>query len=1219
MTQEAYVGVVHAQYRVAQNIYVGVRTQIGKLSTALRGDDENLPAPVPTDVGVTMQVNSLGPSFALDTRDSTYYPRSGIALNAGVDIYFGALGSDIPFQQHAFNYRQYLTVRDRDVLAWQGHISAADNAPPFFLQCQVGPNSLLSGYSFGQNRGDAMAAVQAEYRWQIRPRWIAAAFAGAAQVGGAFGDFALDDNLYSGGVGLRFVGEPKNGVTLRVDYAVGEAFWPIFCVRPPITRFERPRCVGGRYSGQRECRAGPDERWRSRLFDRTITVARWRRAISESDMDKMPGERVDDTLQDASEIARELASDLDRGLTTQQAAQRLAESGRNELRAQRRAPRWQRFLGQFRDPLIYLLLAAVTISLIAWAIERQGWPVDAIVIALIVVLNAVLGFVQESKAEDAVAALARMTEANSTVVRDGRQQRIPSVELVPGDVLLLGEGDAVGADARLAEAAALRVQEASLTGESETVSKDPAPLTGVAALGDRKNMVFKGTAVVQGTGRAVVTATGMRTEMGSIAQMLESTQTEATPLQREVARIGRMLGIAVMVIAVVVVAVTLALSDIRGVDDVITVLLLGVSLAVAAVPEGLPAILSVVLALGVQRMAKRNAIVKQLSSVETLGSASVICSDKTGTLTRSEMTIQRVMTASGATHIEGVGYAPQGEIERDVDRTDVASKEAEDIVVLSGGSLASNAALHRRDDGVWEVQGDPTEAAFLVAERKLGLTQRRSKRFERVREIPFTSERKMMSTIEIDHEHDDQLVVICKGAPDVLLSRCTQVRAGMDVVPLDEDLRKRILADVDALTDDALRTLAVAYRPLESGENPNGEDLERHLIFVGTVGIIDPPREEAAVAIREAHRAGIRVIMITGDHPRTAARIAADLGIVERGAQALSGPELDHLDDAEIAQAVRRISVYARVAPQHKLQIVNTLQADGQIVAMTGDGVNDAPALKAADIGVAMGITGTEVTKEAAKMILADDNFATIVAAVREGRAIFDNIRKFLRYLLSSNMGEVLTVFFGVVLAAVIGLNEGGEAVTLPLLATQILWINLVTDSGPALAMGMDPPTDDVMSRAPRRATDRVIDSRMWIGVIEIGAVMAIATLLTIDLYLPGGLVEGSRSIDEARTAGFTVLVFAQLFNCFNARSDEHSAFAHLFVNPWLWGSIALALLLQVAVVHVDFLNVAFGTTPLDAGQWLVCAAMGSVVLWFGELRKLVRSALRRRTGVAMP
>ena len=930
------------------------------------------------------------------------------------------------------------------------------------------------------------------------------------------------------------------------------------------------------------------------------------------------GRHDDPSIRDVAEVVQALRTDPDQGLTSQEAARRLALEGPNELRSTPPVPAWRRLLAQLEDPLIYLLLAAIVISLAAWVIEgRVGWPIDAMVIALVVVINAILGYMQEAKAENAVAALAQMTAVTSAVVRDGQVSRIPSSGLVRGDVLLLGEGDAVGADARLVQAASLRVQEASLTGESEAVLKAVATLPGPAALGDRLDMVFKGTAVAQGTGRAVVTAVGMKTQMGAIAQMLDATEEEATPLQKEVARIGRMLGLAVIVIAVAVVAIVLLMSDIRGIGDVITVLLLGVSLAVAAVPEGLPAILSVVLALGVQRMARRNAIVTKLSSVETLGSASVICSDKTGTLTRSEMTLQRVVTASGGARITGVGYAPVGRIEDENGALGEGPLLAESVVVLSGGSLASDADLRENDDGIWEIQGDPTEAAFLVAERKLGLTERRERRFERVREIPFTSERKMMSTIEIDREHDDRLMVITKGAPDVLLERCSRIREGRSVIALDDATRRRILADVDKLSDAALRTLAVAYRPLDPGEGreaagASDESLERDLIFVGTVGIIDPPRDEAAVAIREAHRAGIRVMMITGDHPRTAARIAMDLGIVEAGARALTGLELDALDEAAFAEAVRTISVYARVAPEHKLRIVDALQADGNVVAMTGDGVNDAPALKSADIGVAMGLTGTEVTKQAAKMILADDNFATIVDAVREGRGIFDNIRKFLRYLLSSNMGEVLTVFLGVVLAGVIGLTGTGEAVVLPLLATQILWINLITDSGPALAMGVDPETDDVMARKPRRPTERVIDARMWAGVIEVGLVMAVVTLLTIDMYAPGGLIEGEHDLERARTAGFTVLVFAQLFNCFNARSETTSAFHHLFINRWLWGAVALSVLLQVAVVNVHVLNVAFGTVPLTRDQWLVCAAMGSVVLWVTEVRKWVYRMLRR-------
>ena len=934
---------------------------------------------------------------------------------------------------------------------------------------------------------------------------------------------------------------------------------------------------------------------------------------------------VDPSQHSVDEVVQAMAADPERGLTSGEAARRLSETGRNELRAKPREPVWRRLLSHFQDPLIYLLLGAIAIALVAWAIEgRTGWPVDAIVIAAVVLLNAALGYAQEAKAQDAVAALARMTEASSAVVRDGRPQRVPSAELVPGDLLELGEGDTVGADARLLQVAALRVQEASLTGESEAVDKDPAALAHAAALGDRLGMVFKGTAVARGSGRAVVTATGMDTELGRIAHLLEATTQQPTPLEREIARVGRSLGVAVVVIALVVVATVLLLSDIRGAADVVAVLLLGVSLAVAAVPEGLPAILSVVLALGVQRMARRNAIVKNLASVETLGCASVICSDKTGTLTRSEMTIERVVTASGDTHVTGVGYAPQGQVEHQGVALAAGALHAEQIRVLSGGSLAGNADLRQGEGGAWEIHGDPTEAAFLVAERKLGVTERRQRRFERVSEIAFTSERKIMSSIERDHERGDELVLVTKGAPDVLLQHCTRVHVGMDTIALDGPRRARILAEVDALSDAALRTLAVAYRPLAAGEDPRASDaLEHDLIFVGTVGMMDPPREEAALAIGEAHRAGIRVIMITGDHPRTAARIATDLGIAAPGATALTGLALDALDDAAFARAVRDTSVYARVSPAHKLRIVAALQAEGQVVAMTGDGVNDAPALRAADIGVAMGVTGTEVTKEAAKMVLADDNFATIVQAVREGRAIFDNIRKSLRYLLSSNIGEVLTVFLGVVGAGVIGLagtaTGSDGAVVLPLLATQILWINLVTDSGPALAMGVDPVTDDVMARPPRARDARVIDAAMWSGVLQLGVVMALATLLTIDLYLPGGLVAGTRDLASARTAGFTVLVFAQLFNCFNARSDTASAFVRPFVNRWLWGAVALSVLLQVAVVHLGLLNLAFGTVPLDPGQWLTCVAMASAVLWYDELRKLLRrwrrSGMTRRAG----
>jgi magnesium-transporting ATPase (P-type) len=921
---------------------------------------------------------------------------------------------------------------------------------------------------------------------------------------------------------------------------------------------------------------------------------------------------ADPSLVDAAEVVGSLGGDPASGLASVEAAERLARVGPNRLDPEAEVPAWRKFLAQFADPLIYLLLAAVVVSLVAWALEgAEGVPFEAIVIAVIVVANAVLGFAQERRAEQAVAALQRMAAPTATLLRDGQQVRIPAEEVVPGDLLVLGEGDAVSADGRLLQVASLTVAESSLTGESEPVLKACSTLPAPAPLGDRTNMVFSGSAVTRGRGRAVVTATGMGTEMGRIAALLGRTPEERTPLQREVDLVGRTLGVAVIAIAVVVVAAILLTSDIQDPGDLVEVLLLGVSLAVAAVPEGLPAVLSVVLALGVQRMAAQRAIVKKLSSVETLGSASVICSDKTGTLTRNQMTIQRVVTHSGAVAVTGIGYRPEGELRVGDQPLDDGPLLEEVRVVLGAGSLANDAVL-AEDDSEWTTQGDPTDAAFLVAERKLGITEQRKARFRRLGEVPFTSERKLMSSIEADSAREGRIDVVTKGAPDVLLARCTHERAGAAETELTEVRRAEILAGVDRLAEAALRTLAVAYHPLETTEPPAADErLEQGLVFAGVVGIIDLARPEAATAIAEARGAGLRVIMITGDHPRTAARIATDLGIAapdgtQPTATSLSGLELDALDEEAFAERVRSVSVYARVAPEHKLRIVDALQADGNIVAMTGDGVNDAPALKSADIGIAMGVTGTDVTKEAAKMILADDNFATIVAAVREGRAIFANIRKFLRYLLSSNIGEVLTVFLGVVGASVIGLDAAGGTVVAPLLATQILWINLLTDTGPALAMGVDPPPGDVMRHPPRKLTDRVIDREMQLGVVFIGLVMACATLLTIDLQLPGGLVEGSAGLVQARTAGFTVLVLAQLFNCLNSRSERDSAFRGLFGNRLLWAAIGLSLLLQVLVVHVPFLNQAFDTTPLSAGDWALCVAMASLVLWADELKKLI-------------
>ncbi len=924
---------------------------------------------------------------------------------------------------------------------------------------------------------------------------------------------------------------------------------------------------------------------------------------------------ADVSLQDAARVADALGVDPELGLDSAEAANRLAIFGQNQLDVHAPNPLWRRALAQFADPLILLLLAAVAVSLAAWWVEgAQGMPIDAIVIAAIILLNAALGLAQQASADRALAALADLTLPMSTVLRAGRRTTIPSAQLVPGDVLVLDEGDRVGADARLFRTSSLRVAEAALTGESTPVEKGSATLTHPVELGDRSNMVFAESTVSRGTGRAIVTATGMRTEMGSIAELLARTPEEPTPLQREIGRLGRTLGLVVIGIAIVVMVTVTLVQGVTTPADIVTVLLLGVSLAVSAVPEGLPAILSVVLALGVQRMARRNAVVKSLSSVETLGAASVICTDKTGTLTTNQMTLERILTASGQVDLSGAGYAPDGEAlvaGRPVAPGPLLT-EAE--CALRIGSLANDAELTERGQ-VWQIEGDPTEAAFLVAARKLPGAHRADRRYERIGEVPFTSERKMMSTV---HRDDAGAVfLLSKGAPDILLAHCTRVQQGSDAVPLTDSRRAAALADVETLSAAAFRTLGVAYREAQSGSLAKVDATEeRDLVYVGVVGIADPPRLEAAEAIREAHAAGIRVVMITGDHPATAARIAVDLGLIDPGARAVTGHELDGLSDSGLRELVSTASVFARVSPEHKLRLIDALQADGQIVAMTGDGVNDAPALKSADIGIAMGVTGTEVTKAAAKMILADDDFATIVTAVREGRVIFDNIRKFLRYLLCSNTGEVLTVFLGVVFGNLLGITQASTAtVVLPLLATQILWINLVTDSGPALAMGVDPEVDDVMRRNPRGLTEHAIDGAMWVSIVSTGIAMSVASLLTIDFFLPGGLIPGGDTLAVARTAGFTTLVFAALLTAFNARSATSSVVRGLFANRWLWGSALLGVALQVAVVQLPPLQAAFGTAPLEPSQWAVCVGMASLVLWVEEARKaIVRRRARSRS-----
>ena len=911
------------------------------------------------------------------------------------------------------------------------------------------------------------------------------------------------------------------------------------------------------------------------------------------------------------DVLAALDSDARQGLTAAEARARLARVGPNELPAEPPIPAWRRVLAQFRDVLVILLLVATAVSAVLWAIERDSpLPYEAIAILVVVLLNATMGYFQESRAEAAVAALRAMSAAQALVIRDGERQVVAAAGIVPGDIVVVAEGDTIPADARLIESAALQTAEAALTGESLPVAKSPETLPGDAPLGDRHDMVFSGTAATYGHGTAVVTATGMHTEMGRIAGLLKQTPDEATPLQRELDRTGRILGLVVVAIALVMIVTIVVVEDVHGLAALFDVLILGVALAVAAVPEGLPAVVTAVLSIGVQRMARRNAIVRHLAAVETLGSATVIASDKTGTLTKNEMTVRVVLTASGRVTFEGSGYSPQGFAHPDGGGSIEGPLRIEVERALAVADRANNASVQQRD-GRWTVQGDPTEGALLVAARKCGLSSADLDiRLPRLAEVPFSSERKLMSTIHRDAGREHAGIVFTKGAPDVLLARCAFEVVGDGRRPLSETRRREILDANEALAGQALRTLGVAARWLEEAAlaahaaHPDAR-VEEGLVFAGLIGMIDPPRPEAKEAVARALRAGIRPLMITGDHPVTAAVIARELGI-SADARAITGAELEKLTPEAIARTVAEVSVYARVNPEHKLRIVEALQRAGAVVAMTGDGVNDAPALKKADIGVAMGITGTDVSKEAADMVLADDNFASIVAAVEEGRAIFANIRKFLRYLLSSNIGEVMTMFFGVVLSKPLGLAAGGDSLVLPLLATQILWINLVTDGPPALALGLDPPDAAVMRQQPRPPGEGVITPRMWRGIFFIGAIMALGTLFVLDASLPGGFVEGSGSLRYAQTMTFTTLMLFQIFNVVNARSDEQSAFVHLFTNPWLWASIVGSVALQGLVVYVPFLQRAFGTVPLSAADWLFSVGVASSVLWLREASKLL-------------
>lgn len=922
------------------------------------------------------------------------------------------------------------------------------------------------------------------------------------------------------------------------------------------------------------------------------------------------------------DVVTALESNTRNGLTTREAQARLQRYGSNTLPARRPLPAWRKLLNQFWNPLTALLLVATVISFVVWWIEQDhAFPYEPFTIFAIVVLNGILGYVQEHRAEQAVAALQAMTASTARVLRDGYVQTIPTAEVVPGDMLIIEEGDTIAADARVLEAISLRLAEAVLTGESTPVSKSSIPIEQEAALGDQVNMVFSGTATAAGRGRAIVTATGAQTELGRIAGSLQQDIEKETPLQRELNQVGKWLGIGVILIAIVMGMTILLLDRVRTLSELVDILLLIVSLAVAAVPEGLTAITTIVLSLGMQRMARRHVIVRKLSAVETLGSTTVICTDKTGTLTKNEMTVRAVVTASGRVDFTGVGYDPRGTVlQAGQPLTDpVLLDEVE--TALRAAYLVNNATLLSLN-GRWTIQGDPTEGALLVAAHKVGLQEEDLEgRFPRRGEVPFSSERKLMSTAHEDRARSEHMFIFSKGAPDVLLARCAYEQAGGQDRPLTVERRATILTEVEHLATEALRTLGVALRTVPYEEiNETGEfneQKEQELIWLGVIGMIDPPRPEAVESVRLAQRAGVKVIMITGDHPGTAMAIARELGMSKQNGSAVIGAELERVSDKVLREMVREVTVYARVAPEHKLRIVRALKANGEIVAMTGDGVNDAPALKMADIGVAMGIAGTDVAKDAADMILTDDNFASIVAAVEEGRSIFANIQKFLRYLLSSNLGEVLTMFFGVILANIIGLiGEAGTAIIVPLLSTQILWINLLTDTGPALGLGVDPREPQQMHRPPRSQESRVISPAMWASIGIVGVIMAAGTLFVVDWSLPGGIIAGKGSLRYAQTMAFTTLVLAQLFNVFNARSDKMSAFRFLLTNKWVWLAVLLSLLLQVAVVYIPPLENAFNTVPLQIVDWLLCLAVASTTLWGRELAKLVGHLLKGKGSV---
>jgi Ca2+-transporting ATPase len=854
------------------------------------------------------------------------------------------------------------------------------------------------------------------------------------------------------------------------------------------------------------------------------------------------------------------------GLTGQEAATRLEQVGPNELQAARRISPWALLLEQFKNVLIIILLIATALSAI------MGHGIEAIAISVIVLFAVLLGFIQEYRAERAIEALREMAAPLATVLRDGQEVDIPAREVVPGDVLILEAGDKIPADARLLQSINLQAEEAALTGESAPVEKHTAVLANEdLGVGDRRNMVYAGTVVTYGRGRALAAATGMNTEFGKIAQMLQNVETAKTPLQIELDKIGKALARA----AFVLVAIIVLLGLLRG-QPFVEMLIFGIALAVAVVPEALPAVVTISLAIGVQRMVKRNALVRRLPAVETLGSTSYICSDKTGTLTKDEMTARKIAAAGQSYDISGAGYAPQGEFSQG---GEVVPPNRTVNLLLQAGTLASDARIITAESG-WDVRGDPTEGALIVAAAKAGMEKETlDARFPRVDEIPFTSERKRMTTL---HQTPEGMMAYSKGAPEIILESCAWEMDGDLTAPLDEQRRARVLESARQMAAGALRVLGVAYKP-----NAEIKTAEHEMTFLGLVGMIDPPRPEAAAAIRTCEEAGIRVVMITGDHPQTAQAIASELGLA-RGGRVITGAELEEMDEETYVRHAEEIDVYARVSPAHKLRVVTALQDKGHVVAMTGDGVNDAPALKKADIGIAMGITGTDVTKEAAAMMLTDDNFASIVAAVEEGRGIFGNIKKYLMYLLSSNIGEI-------------GLMAGATmlGLPLPLSAVQILYVNLATDGLPALALSVDPPEKDLMRRRPRGPRSGIF-TRPVITLMSVGGIWS----ALVNLGLFSWALNSGRSEAEAMTMTFVSLVLIQFFKAYNFRSDRHSVLNAPFANKWLNLAIVWELVLLGLIIYLPFLHEPFGTFSLPLVDWLIVVALAFTVSPVLELAK---------------